>query len=71
MRAKIAKCYSLAIQASSVKLFDPSLRLGSQVIPFVGRETIKFLGGPISVPTNRRQQQEKLESKLRQMLEHV
>ena len=50
MKAKVPKCYSLAIQASTAQQFDPKLYLNDQSIPFVGNRTIKFLGGPIQVP---------------------
>ena len=50
MRAKVPKCFSLAIGASSGKKYDPGLKLSGQDIPFIANNTIKFLGGPISVP---------------------
>ena len=34
MKAKVSKCFSLAIQGSSGKLFDPHLTISQQKIPF-------------------------------------
>ena len=71
MRAKISKCFALSIKASTSKRFDPALKLEGQLIPYKGKETIRFLGGPISIPTNRREQQQNLEGKLVVMLKKV
>ena len=50
MKAKVLKCHSLAIQASSGKTYDPSLMLQGECIPSIGNNAIKFLGGFIQVP---------------------
>ena len=71
MTAKIPKCFSLAIRASSAKRFDPNLKLAGQVIPSTGSKSIKFLGGPISIPANKVQHQQHLEVKLKKLMERV
>ena len=71
MMAKIPKCFSLAIQASTAKRFDPGLILHGQKIPFIGSKSIKFLGGPLSVPTNRPEHQQNLATKLMTLMERV
>ena len=71
MMVKIPKCFSLAIQASTTKRFDPGLILHGQKIPFIGSKSIKFLGGPLSVPTNRSEHQQNLETKLMTLMEQV
>jgi hypothetical protein len=71
MMAKIPKCFSLAVQASTAKRFDPGLILHGQKIPFIGSKSIKFLGGPLSVPTNRPGHQQNLETKLMTLMERV
>ena len=50
MKAKVPKCFSLAIAASLGKRYDPKLQLCGQDIPLVADNTIKSLGGPITVP---------------------
>ena len=47
MRTKVPKCHSLAIKASSGKRYDPRLQLCGTDIPFIGDNTISFLGGPL------------------------
>ena len=50
MKVKLPKCHSLAIKASSGRRYDPKLQLCGKIVPFVGDNTIKFLGGPITIP---------------------
>ena len=71
MIAKIPKCFCLAIQASTAKRFDPGLILHGQKIPFIGSKSITFLGGPLSVPTNRPEHQQNLETKLMTLMEQA
>ena len=53
MAAKIPKCCSIAINSSSAVRYDPGLQLGGQAIPFIANKSIRFLGGPISIPDGR------------------
>ena len=46
MVAKIPKCFALAIRASNALRYDPGLQLNCQNIPFIGKRSVKFLGGP-------------------------
>ena len=57
MLAKIPKCCSMAIKSSSAVRYDPCLQLGGQAIPFIANKSIKFLGGPISIPDGRHNHQ--------------
>ena len=50
MKAKVPKCYSLGIQSSSGKLFDPNLTLHNQHIPFIHNNPIKFLDYTVQIP---------------------
>ena len=52
MKAKVPKCHSLAIQASTAKSFNPNLTLYEQPIHFIGTKAIRFLGSTIQVPLN-------------------
>ena len=72
MKAKVPKCFCLAIAASSGKRYDPKLQLSRQDIPFIGNNnTIKFLGGPIRVPQSNRHHRIYLLEKLEQLLQRV
>ena len=71
MRAKIVKCSALAIAASSARRFDPTLSLNGQAIHFAGSSPVRFLGGPISIPTNSRGQQRRVLEKLELLLTRV
>ena len=50
LKAKVPKCASLAIQASSSKPTDSKLYLKNEKIPFIDNEEFKFLGATISLP---------------------
>ena len=71
MQAKVPKCHSLGIHASSGTSFDPSLSLNEQPIPFIGTKAIKFLGSTIQVPLDNNTIRNQLLSKLSRMLQRV
>ena len=71
MKAKVPKCYSLAIQASTARRYDPGLHLNGQSIPFTGNRTIKFLGGPIRVRMTNHDHKQHLTEKLNELLDKV
>ena len=71
MMAKVPKCHSLAIQASSGKTYDPSRMLQGECIPCIGNNAIKFLGAFIQVPKNSNQTREDLYLKLTSLLDKV
>lgn len=50
MRAKIPKCCAVSLQSSTGHTIDPRLTLSGQRLPFLGDNTIKFLGLPIQIP---------------------
>ena len=71
MEAKVPKCCSLAIHASSGKPYDPQLLLNDKVIPYIGTTTFKFLGSPISVHSNEMEVRKVLLEKLERLLMKV
>ena len=68
---KITKCFYLNLQASTDKQTPIHLHLQDQVIPPVGEGPFKFLGGPVSVPSSRKQHRQQLEVKLAMLLKTV
>ena len=71
MRAKVSKCHSVAIDAPTGKPIDPHLKLDNKDIPFLGQDSIKFLGLPISIPRNKKEYKENLMSLLKRMLKII
>ena len=71
MRAKVPKCHSLAIEASTGKRYDPGLQLNGEKIPFIADKTLKFLGGPIRVPQSTQEHREYLVNKLSLLLDRI
>ena len=71
MKAKVPKCHSLALQASTAKMYDPRLTLYGQPLHFIGKEAIKFLGVTVQVPLDSDTIKHRLSSKLQTMLEKV
>ena len=71
MKAKVPKCFSLAIAASSGRRYDPKLKLSGEDIPLIANNTIKFLGGPITVPHTNSHHKKYLEEKLERLLKRV
>ena len=49
MKAKVPKCYNLAIRESSGRKYDAKLKLSEKIIPFIGEENQVFCD-PINVP---------------------
>ena len=71
MEAKVPKCFSLAIAASSGKRYDPKLKMCGESIPVIANKSIKFLGCPIMVPHTNSHHKKYLEEKLEQLLQRV
>ena len=71
MKAKVPKCHSLALQASTAKKYDPKLHLYGQPIHFIGNHAIKFLGMKVQVPFDFQTCKDSLAAKLSTMLEKV
>ena len=71
MRAKVPKCYSLGIQSSTGRLFDPCLTLHNQHIPFISSNPIKFLGFRVQVPMDKSTVRTSLHSRLLGLLQNV
>ena len=57
--------------ASSCKRYDPRLQLCGTDIPFIGDNTISFLGGPINVPQSTSNHRKRLVEKLERLLQRV
>ena len=58
-------------QASSGKRYDPRLQLCGMNIPFIGNNTISFLGGPINVSQSTSNHRKQLVEKLERLLQRV
>ena len=71
MKARVPKCHSLAIQATTGKAYDPKLVLQGASVPFIWGKPIKFLGAYIQVPPDPLRVRESLQSKLLTLLEKV
>ena len=71
MKAKVAKCHSVAIQSSTGHTMDPQLTLSGQSLPFLGNGTIRFLGLPVQIPQNPSTARLDLKQALRRMLQAV
>ena len=71
MKANVSKCASLAVRASSGKVFDHKLALSSEPIPYIGTSTFRFFGAPISIHSSSNQTREALRQKLQSLLESV
>ena len=71
MKAKIHRCVSLGLEGSTGHTFDPGLVLGGQKIPFVGDQTIKFLGLPIKIPSNPTMARASIKTSLNSILQAV
>ena len=67
LRAKIAKCAGLGLQASTGRKIDPCLSLDSNQIPYAPHG-VKFLGLAIDVPPDRSKSRAELVSKFEDML---
>lgn len=70
MKAKISKCASLGLQASSGKKINPMLLLDGQPIPYTP-DGVKFLGMHINVPADQAKHKITVKSKLDTMLREV
>ena len=70
MKAKISKCASLGLQASTGKKIDPVLSLGNQRIPYTP-DGVKFLGLHVDVPADQATSRNTLVTRLDEMLRKV
>ena len=71
MKPKVPKCCSLAVQASSGRVYDPQLSLCGQTIPHIGSGTFRFLGAPVTVHNSQDKAKTALLEKLQTMLAKV
>ena len=73
MQAKIPKCHSLAIHATSGRtyMYDPMLTLHGNYIPDIGNSSIQFLGAYIQIPPDHNRMRDHLTSKLNSLLNKV
>ena len=71
MKPKVPKCYSLAVQASSGRMYVPQLSLCRQTIPFIGSSTFRLLGTPGTVHNSQEKARAALIKKLQTLLSNV
>ena len=71
MRAKVPKCHSLAIHATSGKPYDPKLTLQGAAVPSIGHDPVKFLGAFIQIPQDQQRVRGHLQDKLLGLLQKV
>ena len=71
MNPKVPKCCSLAVQASSGRVYDPQLQLCGQTIPFIGSSTFRFLGASVSIHNSQEKARCALLEKLQTLLSRV
>ena len=71
MKAKVPKCRSLVIQASTGKKIAPGLSIGNQTIPAVEDDTFKFLGMPVRVSRNNKVARSSIKNDLTRMLNTI
>ena len=65
------RLYPKSKAGSSGKLFDPKLQVSGDPIPYVGNDSIKFLGLNVQVPYNPSEAKQSLRSTLLRMLQAV
>ena len=71
MKPKVPKCCSMAVQASTGRVYDPQLSLCGQTIPFIGSSTFRFLGAPVTIHNSQDKAKSALLEKLQTMLSKV
>lgn len=71
LKAKVPKCRSLVLQASSGKRVTPRLSIAGQTIPAVEDDTFKFLGMPVRVAKNNRVARSVIKDDLLRMLSAI
>ena len=71
LKAKVPKCRSLVIQASTGRRITPNLSIGGQTIPPVEDDTFKFLGMPVRVYKNNEEARLSIQGNLQRMLEAI
>ena len=70
MKAKIPKCTSLGLQASTGKKINPGLTLGSASIPFA-EQPVKFLGMRVEIPYNQSKSKAIITTELKRMFQRI
>ena len=71
MRAKVPKCYFLALQESTAGPYDQKLTLQGATVHFIGNNPVKFLGAFIQIPPDQQRVKDHLDGKLLSLLEKV
>ena len=70
MKAKISKCTSLGLQASTRKKINPGLTLGSASIPFA-EQPVEFLGMRVEIPHNQSKSKSIITTELKRMFQRI
>ena len=71
LRAKVPKCRSMVVQASTGRRVKPALSIGGESIPTVEDDTFKFLGMPVRFYKNNISARESLKLSLQRMLASI
>ena len=71
MKAKVPKCHSLALKATSGQPYNPKLTLQGDAVPFIGSNPVKFLGTYIQIPPDHHRMRGLMDGKLRALLEKM
>ena len=71
MKPKVPKCCSMAVQASTGRVYDPQLSLCGQTILFIGSSTFRFLGAPVTIHDSQDKAKSALLEELQAMLSKV
>ena len=71
LKIKVPKSCSMALQASTGKMMDPTLSINNETIPHMGDDKLTFLGMPVRVYKNEKEERELLKTKLESMLAKV
>ena len=67
----VGEASCVAIKASSLKAYDPGLKLGNEPIPYLGDTTFRSLGAPMAIHFTSDKSREHLKTQLLSMLENV
>ena len=62
------KCYSLALQVTTARPYDPKLILQGVAVPFIGNNQIKFMEAFIQIPPTQQRVRDHIDGKLLSLL---
>ena len=71
LKAKVPKCRSMVVQASTGKRVTSDLSIGGKAIPVVDEDSFKFLGKPVRFYKSNRSAGDSIRQHLQQMLDAI